>query len=68
MVGHGTTTRTAERELTALVRAGLLASIPTPEGHDRREQWFRFAVPIRALPVLFPALWPEAEANLARGE
>lgn len=60
-------TRTAERELAALARAGLLAQTPAPEGTDRREQWFRFAAPVAALPVLFPRLWPEAEADLAAG-
>lgn len=63
LAAMGGALRTAVRELSALIRAGLLAPTEPPSGSDRREQWFRFAVPMEALAVLFPRLWPEAEGG-----
>lgn len=49
--------RTAVNLLTALVRRGLLKS-DSPQGR------VRFGLPLHALRFYFPALWPEAEADL----
>jgi Fic family protein len=50
--------RTAVNLLTALVKRGLLKS-DTPQGR------VRFGLPLHALRFYFPALWPEAEADVA---
>lgn len=50
--------RTAVSLLTALLKRGLLKS-DTPQGR------LRFAIPLHALRFCFPALWPEAEADVA---
>lgn len=44
--------------LTALLRRGLLRS-------DTAQGKLRFGMPLHALRFYFPALWPEAEADLA---
>jgi hypothetical protein len=49
--------RTAVTMLTALVKRGLLKS-DTPQGK------VRFGLPLHALRFYFPALWPEAEADI----
>ena len=49
--------RTAVTKLTALVKRGLLKS-DTPQGK------VRFGLPLHALRFYFPALWPEAEADI----
>lgn len=49
--------RTAVTALTALVKRGLLKS-DTPQGK------LRFGIPLHALRFYFPALWPEAEADV----
>lgn len=49
--------RTAVSALSALIRRGLLKS-DTPQGK------VRFALPLHALRFYFPALWPEAEADM----
>ena len=49
--------RTAVTMLTALVKPGLLKS-DTPQGK------VRFGLPLHALRFYFPALWPEAEADI----
>jgi hypothetical protein len=49
--------RTAVNLLTALVRRGLLRS-DSPQGR------VRFGLPLHALRFYFPALWPEAEADV----
>lgn len=49
--------RTAVSLLTALVARGLLRS-DTPQGR------VRFGLPLHALRFYFPALWPEAEADV----
>jgi Fic family protein len=49
--------RTAVNLLTALVRRGLLRS-DSPQGQ------VRFGLPLHALRFYFPALWPEAEADV----
>lgn len=54
----GLPARSADRVLAALLARRLLAS-------DSKQGPVRFAAPLEALPVLFPQLWPEAEANLA---
>ncbi|WP_457389872.1 Fic family protein [Roseateles sp. P5_E1] len=51
--------RTAVSLLTALLRRGLLAS-DSPQGR------VRFGLPLHALRFYFPALWPEAEADVAQ--
>ena len=53
--------RTAVNLLTALVRRGLLRS-DSPQGQ------VRFGLPLHALRFYFPALWPEAEADVGRQE
>lgn len=50
--------RTATMLIGKLLEAGLLRS-DTPRG------WVRFGIPLDALRFLFPALWPEAEADAA---
>lgn len=50
--------RVATAALGALLRRGLLVS-DSPQGR------VRFGVPMHALRFLFPALWPEAEADAA---
>lgn len=50
--------RTAVTLLTALLKRGLLRS-DSPQGR------VRFGVPLHALRFYFPALWPEAEADVA---
>jgi Fic family protein len=50
--------RTAVSLLTALLKRGLLKS-NTPQGR------LRFAIPLHALRFCVPALWPEAEADVA---
>lgn len=50
--------RTAVTLLTALLRRGLLRS-------DTAQGKLRFGMPLHALRFYFPALWPEAEADLA---
>ena len=50
--------RTAVTLLTALLKRGLLRS-DSPQGK------VRFGLPLHALRFYFPALWPEAEADLA---
>ena len=55
MMGLGD--RTAVTALTALVKRGLLKS-DTPQGK------LRFGIPLHALRFYFPALWPEAEADV----
>lgn len=52
--------RTAVTLLTALIKRGLLKS-DTPQGK------VRFGLPLHALRFYFPALWPEAEADVAAG-
>ena len=52
--------RTAVTALTALVKRGLLKS-DTPQGK------LRFGIPLHALRFYFPALWPEAEADVHDG-
>jgi hypothetical protein len=42
--------------LSALIQRGLLAS-SSPQGK------VRFGLPLHALRIYFPALWPEAEAD-----
>jgi hypothetical protein len=54
----GLVERTAVSLLTALLKRGLLKS-DTPQGK------VRFAIPLHALRFCFPALWPEAEADVA---
>jgi Fic family protein len=54
MMGLGE--RVATATLSALVQRGLLVS-DSPQGR------VRFGVPMHALRFLFPALWPEAEAD-----
>ena len=49
--------RTAVSALSALIRRGLLKS-DTPQGK------VRFGLPLHALRFYFPALWPEAEADV----
>jgi Fic family protein len=49
--------RTAVSALSALIRRGLLES-DTPQGK------VRFGLPLHALRFYFPALWPEAEADV----
>ena len=49
--------RTAVNVLTALIKRGLL-STDSPQGK------VRFGLPLHALRFYFPALWPEAEADL----
>ena len=49
--------RTAVNLLTALLRRGLLRS-DSPQGQ------VRFGLPLHALRFYFPALWPEAEADV----
>lgn len=51
--------RTAVSLLTALLKRGLLAS-DSPQGR------VRFGLPLHALRFYFPALWPEAEADVAQ--
>ncbi|MEO6278900.1 Fic family protein [Roseateles sp.] len=51
--------RTATSLLTALLKRGLLAS-DSPQGK------VRFGLPLHALRFYFPALWPEAEADVAQ--
>ena len=51
--------RTATSLLTALLKRGLLAS-DSPQGQ------VRFGLPLHALRFYFPALWPEAEADVAQ--
>jgi len=51
--------RTAVSLLTALLKRGLLAS-DSPQGK------VRFGLPLHALRFYFPALWPEAEADVAQ--
>jgi len=51
--------RTATGLLTALLKRGLLAS-DSPQGK------VRFGLPLHALRFYFPALWPEAEADVAQ--
>jgi Fic family protein len=51
--------RTAVSLLSALLRRGLLAS-DSPQGR------VRFGLPLHALRFYFPALWPEAEADVAQ--
>jgi Fic family protein len=53
--------RTAVNLLTALVRRGLLRS-DTPQGK------VRFGLPLHALRFYFPALWPEAEADVTNAD
>jgi Fic family protein len=53
--------RTAVNLLTALLKRGLLAS-DSPQGR------VRFGLPLHALRFYFPALWPEAEADVAQAE
>jgi len=50
--------RTAVTLLGALVKRGLLAS-------DSVQGRLRFGLPLHALRFYFPALWPEAEADVA---
>jgi Fic family protein len=50
--------RSARRVLSALLDFGLLKS-PSSKGR------LQFSIPLRALRFLFPALWPEAEADVA---
>lgn len=52
--------RTAVNLLSALLKRGLLRS-DTPQGK------VRFGLPLHALRFYFPALWPEAEADVAAG-
>jgi hypothetical protein len=52
----GLSERSGRRILTALLDYGILRS-DSPKGP------VFFAVPLRALRFLFPALWPEAEAS-----
>ena len=49
--------RTAVGALSALIRRGMLKS-DTPQGK------LRFGLPLHALRFYFPALWPEAEADV----
>lgn len=51
--------RTAVSLLSALLRRGLLVS-DSPQGR------VRFGLPLHALRFYFPALWPEAEADVAQ--
>jgi Fic family protein len=51
--------RTAVTVLGALLKRGLLKS-DTPQGK------VRFGLPLHALRFYFPALWPEAEADVHR--
>ncbi|MFT7722171.1 MAG: Fic family protein [Roseateles sp.] len=51
--------RTAVNLLGALLKRGLLAS-DSPQGR------VRFGLPLHALRFYFPALWPEAEADVAQ--
>jgi Fic family protein len=53
--------RTAVKLLSALLARGLLHS-ESPQGK------LRFGVPLHALRFYFPALWPEAEADMATGQ
>lgn len=53
--------RTAVTLLSALLRRGLLRS-NTPQGR------LRFGLPLHALRLYFPALWPEAEADAAMAD
>ena len=53
--------RTAVNLLSALLKRGLLAS-DSPQGK------VRFGLPVHALRFYFPALWPEAEADVAQAE
>jgi hypothetical protein len=52
--------RTAVTALTALVKRGVLKS-------DALQGKLRFGVPLHALRFYFPALWPEAEADVHDG-
>lgn len=52
--------RTAVNLLSALIQRGLL-STDSPQGK------VRFGLPLHALRLYFPALWPEAEADLPTG-
>jgi Fic family protein len=52
--------RTAVTLLSALLQRGLLAT-DSPQGK------LRFGLPLHALRFYFPALWPEAEADVADG-
>jgi DNA-binding IclR family transcriptional regulator len=52
--------RTAVNLLGALVKRGLLSS-DSPQGK------VRFGLPLHALRFYFPALWPEAEADVGAG-
>jgi len=52
--------RTAVTVLTALVKRGVLKS-------DALQGKLRFGVPLHALRFCFPALWPEAEADVHDG-
>ena len=45
--------------LTTLVKRGVLKSA-TPQGN------VRFGIPLHALRLYFPALWPEAESDAQR--
>jgi Fic family protein len=56
----GMADRTAVNLLTALVKRGLLRS-DSPQGK------LRFGLPLHALRFYFPALWPEAEADVQAG-
>ncbi|RTL44301.1 MAG: Fic family protein [Burkholderiales bacterium] len=53
--------RTAVSLLSALLRRGLLAT-DSPQGR------VRFGLPLHALRFYFPALWPEAEADVAQAD
>jgi Fic family protein len=53
--------RTAVKLLSALLARGLLHT-ESPQGK------LRFGVPLHALRFYFPALWPEAEADVATGQ
>lgn len=52
----GLVERTAVRLLTSRLQSGLLAT-DTPQGK------VRFGLPLLALRLYFPALWPQAEAE-----